>query len=223
MLDTAASAPYDARGTVEEWRNGVARLAAGHVLPVLTISAAFAGPLLQPAGMEGGGIHLSGSSSQGKTTLLQMGASVWGRGDNGGYVRTWLATANGLEGAAAGATDTALILDEIGQVDAAQVSAVVYALANGVGKARATKDGSLREPKTWRVVIVSSGEIKIETKLLEDRGGKRPRAGQFVRMLDIPAQRAHGVFDAPGPDGDARQSVQTGGGIGIWNDRASLC
>jgi uncharacterized protein (DUF927 family) len=38
--------------------------------------------------------------------------------------------------------------------------------------------------------------------LAEDRG-KKTRAGQLVRMLDIPAARAFGVFDHTGPDGDA--------------------
>ena len=208
MLDTAASALYDLRGTVEAWRDSIARLARGQVLPVLAISAALAGPLLQLAGMEGGGVHFWGHSSKGKTTLLQMAASVWGRGESGGYVRTWRATANGLEGAAAGASDTALVLDEIGQVEAREVGAVVYALANGVGKARAARDGGLREPKTWRVVVISSGEITIEAKLTEERG-RRTRAGQLVRMLDIRAERAHGVFDDPGPDGDAAAFAKT--------------
>src|SRR5208337_4921096 len=127
-------------GTIEDWRNGVAKLASGHALPVLAISAALAGPLLYLAGIEGGGIHFFGQSSTGKTTLLSLAASVWGRGATPGYVRAWRATANGLEGAAAGATDTALILDELGQVDGRELAGALYALANGAGKARAMRD-----------------------------------------------------------------------------------
>jgi len=88
MLDAAAHALYQARGTVEEWREGVTRLASGQVLPVPAISAALAGPLLQLAGMEGGGVHFWGRSSQGKTSLLALAASVWGPGESGGFVRT---------------------------------------------------------------------------------------------------------------------------------------
>ena len=189
ILDAAAHGPYEARGTIEDWRDGVARLASGHALPVLVISAAVAGPLLDLAGIEGGGLHIHGQSSKGKTTLLQLAASVWGRGDGGGYLRTWRATANGLEGAAAGATDTGLILDEVGQVDARDMAAALYALAKGTGKARASRDGGLREPKTWRVLTVSSGEVPVDGKLAEDRA-RKTRAGQLVRMLDIPAQHA---------------------------------
>jgi putative DNA primase/helicase len=119
-------------------------------------------------------------------------------------VRAWRATANGLEGAAASASDTVLVLDELGVVDARDAQAAIYGLANGAGKARAARDGSLREPKSWRVLTLSSGEVPVEAKLAEDRG-KKARAGQLVRMLDIPADRGNGfgVFDHSGPEGDA--------------------
>jgi putative DNA primase/helicase len=202
ILDAAASGAYEAHGIGEEWRDGAAKLASGHALLVLAISVALAGPLLHLAGIEGGGVHFFGPSSIGKTTLLRLAASVWGRGDAPGYVRSWRATANGLEGAAAGATDTALILDEVGQVEARDMAAALYSLANGAGKARAARDGALREPRSWRVLTISSGEVPVDAKLIEDRG-RKPRAGQLVRMLDIPAARAFGVFDHAGPDGDA--------------------
>ena len=202
ILDGAAHGPYEARGSLKDWQAGVGTLASGHVLPVLAISAALAGPLLHLAGQEGGGLHFHGQSSRGKTTLLQAAASVWGRGGSPGYVRAWRATANGLEGAAASATDTVLILDEFGQVDGREAGAVLYSLSNGGGKVRAARDGAMREPKSWRVMVLSTGEITVDSKLAEDRA-RKPRAGQLVRMLDIPADRGFGVFDHAGPDDDA--------------------
>ncbi len=201
ILD-AVSGLYEARGSLEEWRDGAAKLASGHVLAVLAISTALAGPLLHLGGVEGGGVHFFGPSSKGKTTLLRLAASVWGRGETPGYVRSWRATANGLEGAAASATDTVLVLDEVGQVEAREMGAALYALSNGSGKARAARDGALREPKSWRVLTLSSGEVPVDAKLMEERG-RKSRAGQLVRMLDIPAARAFGVFDHAEPNGDA--------------------
>jgi putative DNA primase/helicase len=203
ILEGAASAPCEVRGTLADWRAGVGTLAGGHVLPRLAISAAIAGPLLFLAGGEGGGVHFHGLSSRGKTTILQAAASVWGRGASDGYVRTWRATANGLEGGAALATDTALVLDEMGVLDSREAAAAIYALANGGGKQRAGRDGALREPKSWRVSIVSSGEIPFEAKLTE--GKSKARAGQMIRLLDIPADRGlgFGVFDNGGATGDA--------------------
>jgi putative DNA primase/helicase len=107
-----------------------------------------------------------------------------------------------LEGAAASATDAVLILDEFGQIDGREAGAVLYSLSNGGGKVRAARDGAMREPKSWRVMVLSTGEISVESKLAEDRG-RKPRAGQLVRMLDIPADRGFGVFDHAGADGDA--------------------
>ena len=34
----------------------------------------------------------------------------------------------------------------------------IYALANGSGKSRMARDTSLRETKTWRLLVLSSGE-----------------------------------------------------------------
>ena len=215
ILDAAALGPYEARGSLEDWKEGVGALARGHALPILAISAALAGPLLHLAGQEGGGLNIFGGSSKGKTTILQAAGSVWGRGGSPGYVRAWRATANGLEGAAASASDTALVLDELGVLEARDAQAAVYGLANGAGKARAARDGSLREPKSWRVLILSTGEVPIETKLAEEKG-RKARAGQLVRMLDIPAERGagFGVFDSRRPRrrrGEARQGAQNCG------------
>jgi uncharacterized protein (DUF927 family) len=204
ILDAAVHAPYEARGKLEDWQRGVAAMASGHALPVLAISAALAGPLLHLAGFEGGGLNFFGQSSRGKTTCLQAAASVWGRGGTPGYVRAWRATANGLEGAAAQSSDTLMALDELGMVDAREAAHAFYGLANGTGKARAGRDGSLREPKSWRVLFLSSGELPVDAKLAE-APGRKARAGQLVRLLDVPAERGagFGAFDNGGPDGDA--------------------
>lgn len=196
ILDASAVGPYEARGTLKDWQEGVGALASGHLLPTLTISAALAGPLLLLAGQEGGGVNIFGRSSQGKTTIIQAAASVWGRGSSPGFVRAWRATANGLEGAATSATDTVLLLDELGVLEVRDAQAAFYSLSGGAGKARAARDGSLREPKTWRVLVLSTGEAPIETKLAEDKG-RKARAGQLMRMLDVSADRgaSFGVFD----------------------------
>jgi putative DNA primase/helicase len=204
LLDGSAHGPYESKGTLAQWREGVARLTAGHAIPMLAISTALAGPLLHLASLEGGGLNLFGPSSRGKTTCLQAAASVWGRGGTPGFVRAWRATANGLEAAAAQSTDTVMVLDELGIVDAREAAQAFYGLANGQGKQRAARDGSPREPKFWRLLYLSSGELPVEAKLTEE-AGRKARAGQLVRLLDVPAERGagFGAFDHGGPDGDA--------------------
>jgi putative DNA primase/helicase len=205
ILEITDKANYASRGTLEDWKAGVGALAGDHYLPILAISTALAGPLLELSGQEGGGLNFYAASSKGKTTILQAAASVWGKGSiSSGFMRAWKATGNGLEGAAAASSDTCLILDELGVADARDVAGAIYGLANGSGKTRANRNGDIREPKTWRVLSLSSGESPLATKLAEDRG-RQTRAGQLVRLLDIPADRGlrYGVFDNAGSEDDA--------------------
>lgn len=103
-----------------------------------------AGPLLAKVHHHSAGVHWVGDSSTGKTTALHVGASVWGGTT---FVRTWRATANGLEGAAAALNDTLLCLDEISEADPRQVGEIVYSLANGIGKSRASRTITAAPPR----------------------------------------------------------------------------
>ena len=50
-------------GTLKGWQDGIAARAAGNSRLMFAISAALAPPLLEPLGMEGGGVHLRGGST----------------------------------------------------------------------------------------------------------------------------------------------------------------
>jgi uncharacterized protein (DUF927 family) len=211
LLDSPGTSTYDSRGTLEDWKKSVGTLTKGHGLPVLAISTALAGALLHIAGMEGGGVNFFGFSSKGKSTCAECAASVWGKGSSPGYVRSWRATANALEAAAAISSDTILVLDELGVVEAREAAAAIYQLASGSGKQRAGRDGRLRPPLTWSVLVLSTGEMPMSSKINEDRNGRRAQAGQAVRLLDIPADagKGFGVFDNAGPDNDAARLSDT--------------
>ena len=73
VLDPTAHGPYEARGSLEDWKQGVGALTAGHALPVFMVSAALAGPLAHLVGAEGGGVHVFGASSIGKSAMLAGG------------------------------------------------------------------------------------------------------------------------------------------------------
>ncbi len=211
VLEGAATGLYEQRGSLEDWRQGIGKLASGHSRAVLAVSTAFAGPLLSLLNVEGGGIHFFGPSSRGKTTIQRAAASVWGRGSaDPGFMRSWRATANAQEAAAAQVTDTLLALDEIGVADARDAATAIYQLAAGVGKRRSRRDGSAGALRTWHVLVLSTGEIPMASKITEDRG-RRAYAGQSVRLLDIPADagQGYGAFDHAGPDGDAGKLAES--------------
>jgi putative DNA primase/helicase len=209
IIQGAAAAPFEKRGSLADWQNGVGTLVAGHSRGVFAVSVAFAGPLLGLLGLEGGGFHFYGQSSRGKSTLVEAAASVWGKGAIPGFVRPWRTTANALEGAAAIHSDTLLVLDELGMIDPREAAAAAYQLAAGSGKGRSGRDGTLRTSMSWRMMVISTGEICLSDKLVEGR--QRARAGQQVRLIDVPADAGAGlgVFDHGSAIGDAQSLANT--------------
>ncbi|MBQ9453066.1 MAG: DUF927 domain-containing protein, partial [Desulfovibrio sp.] len=184
--------PFHTAGTMDGWRDTIGTMARGNSRLVLSICTALAAPLLELIGMESGGFNFVGGSSTGKTTALDVGASVWGKGtSSGGYVLNWRATSNGLEGIAAIHSDALLCLDELGQASGRTIAEASYMLANGMGKSRAYTDGTARAAKTWRLLVLSTGEVGLADKIKEEGG--TVHAGQSVRLVDVPADAGAGL------------------------------
>jgi len=185
----AVEPAFSESGTAEEWRDSVASLAAGNSRVVFCLSAAFAGSLLRFAGEESGGFHLRGGSTSGKSTALKIASSVWGHPTT--YPRLWRATANGLEGLAAVHNDGLLILDELSQIDPATAGESAYLLANGQGKARASRSGLARPSVRWRLLFLSAGEESLSA--LMARAGRRVNPGQELRLAEIDSDAGAGL------------------------------
>jgi len=189
LFQSASATPgtFRQKGKPFTWQANVAALCAGNSRLVFAVSSAFAAPLLHVTGMESGGVHMRGDSSTGKTTALRAAASVWGGVE---YLQRWRATDNGLEALAAQHSDCLLVLDELSQVDPKAAGEAAYMLANGSGKARANRNGGLRDPASWRILFLSSGEAGLSEHMAEAK--KKPKAGQEIRLLDIPADAGAG-------------------------------
>lgn len=182
---------FHTAGTLEDWQTNVAAPSLGNSRLVIAIAAAFAAPLLAVTGEDGGGFHLRGGSSMGKSTALYAAGSVWGGGGVGGYVKNWRATDNALESISAMHDDAQLCLDELSQVDPKAAGAAAYMLANGKGKARSGKDGQARRALEWRLIFVSTGEHALADKIRE--GGGQIAAGMEVRVIDLRADAGAGL------------------------------
>lgn len=188
------------------WRDRIGALCVGNSRLVFAVACAFAGPLLRPAGVDSGGFHLRGASSNGKTTALRVAASVCGAPN---YLQRWRATDNGLEAVAAQHCDALLILDEIAQLEPRIAGETAYLLANETGKARASRGGTLRPRLTWRLLFLSAGEVGLADHMAVAQ--KRARVGQEVRLVDVPADAGAGmgVFEnLHGRDGGAALAVE---------------
>ncbi|MBD8496204.1 DUF927 domain-containing protein [Pseudomonas syringae] len=185
--------PIGQLGTLEQWQQQIGALCVGNHRLAFVVSVAFAGPLLHLLGQESGGFHLYGDSSGGKTTHLQVAASLYG---GPRLVRSWRSTDNALESIAAAHSDGLLVLDEIGMCDPRIIGETVYMLGNGTGKARANDRGQAgRLVQEWRLLFLSTGEKTLAQHMAEVN--KELKAGMDVRMLAVPADacKGMGMFD----------------------------
>jgi len=175
----------ETRGSLQEWQVKILRLCKGNSRLIFCIGTAFASLCLIDE--DSGGFNFKGRSSIGKTKCLRVGISPIGSRD---YQRSWKTTANGLEGVCALHNDSLLPLDEFGQQEADEAGEIAYMVSSGIGKQRASRDGSARDPRTWRVMVLSTGEVGLESHMHEGR--KKVRAGQLARITDIPADAGKG-------------------------------
>lgn len=190
QAETAIEFEFAEVGTIEGWANNIGQYCIDNIPLMVSVCAALAGPLLFLLNCtQGGAIHWVGDSSIGKSTAAIVAASIWGSSD---LIRSWSATANGLEGIALTRNDTCLILDEISEAQPEEISKIVYVLMNGQGKQRASQKGHARKIHRWRTFAISTGEQTLSGKMGEI--GKRPNVGQEVRLLSIPAKFEHGIF-----------------------------
>ncbi|RXT68225.1 DUF927 domain-containing protein [Pseudomonas syringae] len=186
--------PISEAGTLEQWQEQIGALCVGNHRLAFVVGVAFAGPLLHILGHESGGFHLYGDSSGGKTTHLQVAASIYG---GPRLVRSWRSTDNALESIAAAHSDGLLVLDEIGMCDPRIIGETVYMLGNGTGKARANDRGQAgRQVQEWRLLFLSTGEKTLAQHMAE--ANKKLKGGGGGRMPAFPADASKGLgmFDA---------------------------
>ncbi|HCN61796.1 MAG TPA: RNA helicase [Pseudomonas sp.] len=183
---------FTCKGTLSGWQTEIATRCLGNPVLILSACCALAGPLLAKVGVNGGGVHLVGDSSSGKSLAQLLAASIWG--NPGAFAASWDVSKGGVEIEAASRNDTVLILDEIKRADPKRVQEMAYAIANGTGKGTMTREREGRAKLTWRVLALSSGERSLSDHAAI--GGSSAHAGAELRMVDVNAgTRTHRAFD----------------------------
>ncbi len=190
------AAVIEQKGDLNAWQKGLSNSSS---LVRFAVQAAIAAPMRHLVGVEAGGFHFFGLTSQGKTTLLQAAASVWASGADpaiaGGkqsYLQKWNSTSNALESKAELLNDLPLIVDEIGESDAREFGGVIYKLFAGVGRGRSNRDGDLKEPKSWRCSLLSAGELGVIDHIAHGKGDAR--GGMMVRLPDLRIDECEPLF-----------------------------
>ncbi|BEI48656.1 hypothetical protein AWA2013_00620 [Lactiplantibacillus plantarum] len=124
--------------------------------------------------------HIVGQSTTGKTTVAALAVSVAGRPSttDKGLLRTWNATQNALTIMLNGNHGVPLVLDELSMSSQKDLTSLIYQLADGSEKSRATQSATLKDSKSWNTTIISTGELKITDRVNQNDG-------LLVRILEL--------------------------------------
>jgi hypothetical protein len=173
------------RGSLNDFKERIEPIAQKNPLITFILAYAFLPPFLKQNKIQNFGIHLYGESSIGKTSLLNLAASVWGA-----PVEKWNGTVIGFEDLAYRYKDTLFCLDEIHQIRNDELSKIIYTLGNGGGRIRFKSKEIFKSKELFYINFLSSGESSIEERLKKEFTG-----GQAVRVIDISCHRNFGIFD----------------------------
>ncbi len=131
-----------------------------HPYPFIAIYASLAAPLMHVLKLPGFVVDFSGETSGGKTTMLRLAASVWGKPSDSqpSAMYSWDSTKVWIERTAGFLKNLPLILDETKRAKSHRiVRDVIYDFCQGQGRGRGSVDGS-RKTDSWCSVMLSSGE-----------------------------------------------------------------
>jgi hypothetical protein len=174
----------------------------------LAIFAALTAPLLRPFALPNFAVHLCGDSSVGKTSMLRCAASVFGDPSSSAWVPSWNMTLAGLEQHAVQLCDLPLCFDEAGTADLESVQTAIYMLINGVGRARSTKELTVRRAQSWQTVVISTGERELASE--------SAATGAQVRVISVPVT-GFGKLDGTGVDSTREACAAHAGALGmLW-------
>lgn len=126
-------------------------------------------------------VHLNGQSSQGKTTAAMLALSVGGNPTSNGLLKSWNSTENAIMSHLNAIDGIATCFDELSQNRSANLTSLLYSLAEGKQKDRSNIDGILKETAHWCTTILSTGELSMFNKL-DKNLGLRMRILEFTQV-----------------------------------------
>lgn len=205
--DRRAAAEFDSAGTLEGWREAIAPIAKWPIVQV-GLYASLAAPLVAILEAPNCIVEWCGETTGGKTVTLQIAGSAWRNG--GAKPATWNTTINGLEARASVLCDMPFIIDDTAEVPESKrrdlLTSAIYMLESGHTRIRANKDLTERASKTWRTVVLSTGEYmlaeyagtggapaRVLTFWGPPFGVSDPRTGEIITSMMAGLRRNYGL------------------------------
>ncbi|KSU86568.1 hypothetical protein AS180_17935 [Priestia veravalensis] len=171
------------QGTSDTWKKEVFERIKQHPKAVFFVLSSFASVIIKDLRLQPFIVDLSGTTSQGKTTILKAAASVWG---NEGLMSEWNATKVSIERKAAYLNSFPLLLDDTRKANDKILKDVVYQFSGGRSKGRGSLKGSQRE-YTWCNILLSTGEVSLN-EYAKNQGGV---AARIIPLIDEPLKKDH--------------------------------
>lgn len=167
---------FHARGSYEGWVDAV-QVIPGFPIVALGFYGSFVPTLMHIIKIQNFILDFAYGTSTGKTTLMRVGASVWGCADESQpatVLHTWDSTRTWRERAAATLNHLPLFLDDTKKAKSREdVSQTIYDIASGRGRGRGTVTGTA-ETSSWQTVLLSTGEAPATS--FGEHGGAHARA-----------------------------------------------
>lgn len=169
---------FEIKGTPETWKNEVLDRIKAYPKVLFIVLASFASVILHDLEVSPFIIDLSGPTSQGKSTSLQVARSVWG---SESLINEWNATRVSIERKAGFLNSFPLFMDDTRKADERILQSVIYMFSGGLSKGRGSLKGSQREA-TWNNILISTGEVSLADYAAKAGGA----AARIISIVDQP-------------------------------------
>ena len=196
-------------GTLQEWKEHIAKPCTHSSRARLALAAVFAAPNLRLLNVNSFGFNFSGMTSGGKTLCVRSAASAPGLNSSEGPT-TWDGSAAGFEQRALGHRDSIVLFDDMSHLPQRELAKLVtFRLASNRPK---TKAGAVSANNVveldWRVISLSTSEDPIWQQMI--RPGRGRVRGEEVRMINVRAcvSDKGDIFDGPNADERVGSTLQ---------------
>ena len=170
---------FETKGTLSNYSKRVFNKIKSLPMVMMMVYASLGSVLLHEFKINPFIVEISGRTSTGKTFTLKIAASVWG---NDGLITEWNSTKNSIEAQAVFFNSFPLLKDDTRNAYSRFISDMVYNFSGGKTKSRSNTNRTLDEVKTWKNILLSTGEVSMPD-MAGEKGGV---SGRVITLQDDP-------------------------------------
>ncbi|WP_333886871.1 DUF927 domain-containing protein [Clostridium sp.] len=153
------------------------------------LAASLAAPIFGALDLKSLIVNVSGRSSQGKTSILELCMSLWSKPDDENLATTWYNTENAICAKLNGLEGVPFILDDTSQGSTKNYTKIVYNMEGGKSKGRLNKLFSIDSIAKWHTCIFSASENSMYEQTDDDK------KGLLRRLVELEVQQGDLIKD----------------------------